>query len=129
MARLGMRTPKVAAVPGVETARRFRIVAKLRTTLAAGFWLLSLGPLAFAHGDVRHVLGIVREVDADHVVVETKDGGRESIRTNSDTRYFQGDVAAKPDELKVGDRIVVHATQSDPPTAKTIRFSASKAAK
>ena len=104
-------------------------MAKLRTALVAGLWLISLGPPAFAHGEMRHVLGIVREVGADHVVVETKDGGRESILTNSDTRYFQGDAAAKPDEVKVGDRIVVHATHSDPPTAKTIRFSAPKAAK
>jgi hypothetical protein len=91
-----------------------------RTALAAGLWLVSL---VFAHGDMRHVLGTVREVGADRVVVETRDGRTESILTNADTRYFRGDVAAKPDELRAGDRIVVHATPADPPTAKTIRFS------
>jgi hypothetical protein len=101
----------------------------MRTTLVAGLWLLSLGSLALAHGEMRHVLGIVREVDADHVVVETKSGAKESFLTNADTRYFQGDAAAKPEELEVGDRIVVHATHSDPPTAKTIRFSTPKTAK
>ncbi len=100
---------------------------RLRTALAVGLWLLSHAPPVFAHGEMRHVLGTVREVGTNRVVVETKDGGTESILTNADTRYFRGDAAAKPDELKAGDRIVVHATQTDPPTAKTIRFSTPKA--
>jgi Domain of unknown function (DUF5666) len=98
-------------------------------TLAAGVLLISLGSAVFAHGEMKHVLGIVREIGADHVVVETKDGAKESITTDANTRYFRGDAAAKSDELKVGDRIVVHATNSDPPTAKTIRFSTPKTAK
>jgi hypothetical protein len=99
---------------------------RLRTALAVGLWLISLAPAVFAHGEMRHVLGTVREVGTDRVVVETKDGGTESILTNADTRYFRGDVAAKPGELQAGDRIVVHATKTDPPTAKTIRFSTPK---
>jgi len=78
---------------------------------------------------MKHVLGTVREVAADHVVVETKDGGKESIAVDGSTRYFRGDASVKPGDLKVGDRVVVHATPSDPPTAKTIRFSSAGAAK
>ncbi len=120
-----MRRSKVAPA---GRSMSLEMVERLRTVLAAGFWLISLASLVFAHGNMKHVLGVVREIGADHVVVETQDGGRESILTNAETRYFQGDAAAKPDELKVGDRIVVHATHSDPPTAKTIRFASPKAA-
>ena len=101
----------------------------LPRVLATALWLVSLAPLVLAHGDLKHVLGTVREVGADRVVVETRDGGKESIAINADTKYYRGDATAKPDELKVGDRVVVHATQSDPPTAKAIRFSTPKSAK
>jgi hypothetical protein len=83
----------------------------------------------FAHGDMKHVLGTVREIAADHVVVETKDGGKESVAVDGSTQYFRGDAPAKPGDLKVGDRVVVHATPSTPLTAKTIRFSSPAAAK
>ncbi len=95
---------------------------------ATGLSLVLLASAAYAHGDMRHVLGTVREVTADHIVVETKAGEKESIATDGATRYFHGDAAAKPGDLEVGDRVVVHATQSDPPTAKTIRFATPKAA-
>jgi hypothetical protein len=100
---------------------------KLITTVALA---LALGAsTVFAHGEMKHVLGIVREIGADQVVVDTKDGGKESITVDGGTQYFRGDAPAKPGDLKVGDRVVVHATPSNPPTAKTIRFSSSAAAK
>ena len=100
---------------------------KFRTTLALALSLTA--STVFAHGDMKHVLGTVSEIAADHVVVETKDGGKESIAVDGSTQYFRGDAPVKPGELKVGDRVVVHATPSNPPTAKTIHFSSPAAAK
>ena len=99
---------------------------KFRTTLALALLTAST---VFAHGEMKHVLGTVREIAADQVVIETKDGGKESITVDGNTRYFHGDAPAKAGDLKVGDRVVVHATHSNPPTAQSIRFSASAAAK
>jgi hypothetical protein len=96
--------------------------------LGTGLSLVLLASAVSAHGDMRHVLGTVRDISANHIVVETKSGEKESIVTDPATRYFHGDAAAKPADLQVGDRVVVHATQSDPPTAKTIRFATPKAA-
>src|SRR5262245_22490488 len=100
---------------------------KFRSTLA--LVLLLTASAVFAHGEMKHVLGTVREIGADQVVVETKDGGKESITVDGSTRYCQGDTPAKPGDLKVGDRVVVHATHSNPPTAQTIRFSSPAAGK
>jgi hypothetical protein len=100
---------------------------KFRTTLALALSLTA--STVFAHGDMKHVLGTVREIAADQVIVETKDGGKQSITVDGNTRYFQRDAPAKPGDLKVGDRVVVHATPSNPPTAQTIRFSSPAAAK
>jgi len=105
------------------------MVEKARATSALVLLLSVLASAAFAHGDLRHVLGTVREIAADHVVVETKEGAQESIAIDGGTRYFRGDAPAKPNELTVGDRVVVHATHSDPATAKTIRFSSPAAGK
>ena len=102
---------------------------RLRTTRNLTLSLIVLATVVFAHGDMKHVLGTVREIAADHVVVETKDGAKESIAVDGSTRYFRGDASVKPGALKVGDRVVVHATPSDPPMAKTIRFSSPEAAK
>ena len=82
---------------------------------------------ARAHGSQRHVLGTVSEIDATHLVVKTNDGKTESILRNTNTKYVHGESAATADDLKVGDRVVVHASPSgNPPTATTIRFSTPK---
>ncbi|HSD11531.1 MAG TPA: hypothetical protein VLF14_11120 [Candidatus Binatia bacterium] len=82
---------------------------------------------ASAHGTQRHVLGTVSELDATHLVVKTNDGKSQSILRNTKTKYVHGKSAATADDLKVGDRVVVHASASgDPPTATTIRFSTPK---
>jgi len=80
-----------------------------------------------AHGSQKHVLGTVTELDATHLVIETNDGKTESILRNADTKYVHGTSPAAADDLKVGDRVVVHASPGGkPPTATTIRFSSPK---
>jgi uncharacterized protein DUF5666 len=98
-------------------------------TTLAGLALVCLVGVsaAMAHGSQKHVLGTVTELDATHLVVETSDGKTESILRNADTKYVHGEKAAAADDLKVGDRVVVHASPAgNPPTAKTIRFSSPK---
>ena len=99
------------------------------TTAASVIALVSilwLASPAVAHGNMKHVLGTVSAVDAAHVVVKTKDGRSESILRDSGTKYFRGDATAKPEDLAIGDRVVIHATLGDPPTAKTIKFAPPK---
>jgi Domain of unknown function (DUF5666) len=103
-------------------------------TNGSDLWLTLLGlaclvcvSSARAHGSQRHVLGTVSELDATQLVVKTNDGKTQSILRNADTKYVHGESAATADDLKVGDRVVVHASPSgDPPTATTIRFSTPK---
>jgi hypothetical protein len=88
------------------------------------FVVLVFPALAFAHGSGRHIMGTVADVDAQHVVVKTKDGKTQSVLVNDKTTYSKGKAAATSADLKVGDRIVVHTTgKGDPLTAGEIHFS------
>ena len=78
----------------------------------------------FAHGGGRHIMGTVADVDAQHVVVKTKDGKTQSVQVNDQTTYRKGKATATSADLKVGDRVVVHTTgKGDPLTAGEIHFS------
>ena len=80
--------------------------------------------LVFAHGNETHVMGTVAALDAQHVVVKTKDGETTSILLHKETKYHKGKAAATGADLKVGDRVVVHATgKGDTLTASEIRFA------
>ena len=69
-------------------------------------------------------MGTVADVDAQHVVVKTKDGKTQSVRVTDQTTYRKGKATATSADLKVGDRVVVHTTgKSDPLTAGEIHFS------
>src|SRR5215510_11056574 len=78
----------------------------------------------FAHGGGLHIMGTVADVDAQHVVVKTKDGKTQSGLVNDQTTYRKGKAAATSADLKIGDRVVVHTTgKGDPLTAGEIHFS------
>src|SRR5438093_2784854 len=97
---------------------RVRIAGGVATL--AGLALVSIVGVSsvMAHGSQKHVLGTVTQLDATHLVVETNGGKTESILRNADTKYVRGGGPAAADDLKVGDRVVVHATPGgNPPTA------------
>jgi ribosomal protein S1 len=80
--------------------------------------------LALAHGDRPHVMGTVKALDAQQIVVQTKEGKTISIHLNEATKYRKEKATATRADLKVGDRVVVHATsEGDTLTASEIRFS------
>jgi hypothetical protein len=82
--------------------------------------------LAFAHGGATHVMGTVVTLDAEHVVVKTKDGKTLSILLTKETKYRKGKATATDADLKVGARVVVEATgEGDTLTASEIRFASS----
>ena len=86
--------------------------------------VLALHTLAFAHGGGVHIMGVVTDMDAQHLVVKTKDGKTQSVQVNDQTTYRKGKTTAASADLKVGDRVVVHTTgKDDPLTAGEIHFS------
>ncbi|HJY81413.1 MAG TPA: DUF5666 domain-containing protein [Candidatus Binatia bacterium] len=95
-----------------------------RIGMLAVFIVLFFHTPVFAHGGGLHIMGTVTDVDAQHVVVKTKDGKTQSVQVNDQTTYRKGKATATSADLQVGDRVVVHTTgKGDPLTAKEIHFS------
>jgi hypothetical protein len=62
---------------------------------------------AYAHGNAEHVMGVLKDVAADHVAVQTQDGKLVKVGLDSDTAVIQGEKRIDRTALKVGERVVV----------------------
>lgn len=88
---------------------------------------------AFAHGDKKHVVGTVEKINADSVVVKTRDGKSVEVKLVAATAYVslidKINKPAKISDLAVGDRVVIHATpKGETLEADEITFSPASAA-
>jgi hypothetical protein len=84
-----------------------------------------LASVAFAHGDKKHVMGTLEKINADSVIVKQADGKSVEVKLVAGTMYVTRDgKAAKPSDLAVGDRVVIHATPTgDTLSADEVKFS------
>jgi len=106
----------------------------MNTSMKTGlFFLLAVSllaaSLALAHGDKKHVMGTVEKINADSVVVKTKEGKSVEVKLIAATVYLSHsgneDKPAKFLDLAVGDRVVIHATpKGETLEANEIKFSA-----
>ena len=100
----------------------------VKKTLTLVGLLLAFALPMLAHGDKKHVIGTVEKINADSVVVKTSAGKSVEVKLTSATAYVSGAgeqaKPAKPSDLAVGDRVVIHATpKGDTLTADEVKFS------
>lgn len=73
--------------------------------------------LAFAHGDEQHVMGTVTKITETTITVEVAAKQGETKKTSvtvtvlSSTKFEKMDAVATIKDLKVGDRVVIHAAK------------------
>jgi hypothetical protein len=65
--------------------------------------------LIFAHGNEKHVMGTIKAIGPDSISVETTTHQIETVQVTKDTKFVRGGTASTIQELKVGDRVVIHA--------------------
>jgi hypothetical protein len=100
---------------------------KLRfLAIFALFGLMATG--AFAHGDKKHVSGVVEKINADSVIVKSPDAKSVEVKLVASTIYTLrinlADKPAKLTDLAVGDHVVIHATpKGDTLEAAEVKFS------
>ncbi len=97
------------------------------TTLAMVFAVAAMNDLqVLAHeGHDHKVMGTVTMAAADHVMLKTTDAKDVTVLITKDTKVTLNKQAVKPQDLKVGTRIVITAVEEHKVMkAKTIQVSA-----
>jgi hypothetical protein len=80
--------------------------------LSAAFLSGLLAVSAFAHGGAEHVTGFARTITATSVTVETTDHKMVTILLRPTTEIKKSGAKAKIGDLKVGDRVLIHAEEN-----------------
>jgi Domain of unknown function (DUF5666) len=71
--------------------------------------ILTLALASFAHGTDKHVMGTVTKISDTEITVQTQDNQTQVIKITPDTSFVKGGASSSLKELKVGDRVVIHA--------------------
>jgi uncharacterized protein DUF5666 len=71
--------------------------------------LIVFTSVAFAHGTYTHVMGTVTKITDTEVTVETADKQVTVVKIAANTSFLKSGAAATLKDLKVGDRVVIHA--------------------
>ena len=95
-----------------------------RRVLIAALMCATLSLFSYAHEGMIHVMGTVTAVTDKSVTVETTDKKSVEVGLTGTTSYLKGSQPATLKELKVGDRVVIHAVKvKDALVAHEVRFS------
>lgn len=101
--------------------------------LAAVVFLVFSASTVRAHGDEIHVMGTISKIDGTTITVTGSDGTSKSVVLDPETKFIKKSSPAKREDLKVGDRVVIHAKEvsntlhatevkiGDAPKATTLR--------
>lgn len=81
----------------------------LRSSIATTVLILILSTIVLAHGDQLHVMGTVTKIDAGSITVKTTTGEVKMVMVLPTTKFLRGTAAATAQDVKVGDRVVIHA--------------------
>lgn len=79
-----------------------------RILLLAGVVVFVAGAV-FAHGKEQHVKGTVTAIKDGSITVQTKAKDPVTVATSPATKYEKSGAAAGLADLRVGDRVVIHA--------------------
>jgi len=89
------------------TTTKLKIQIALLAVLALGL----LPAIASAHGGEEHVLGTVTKVSDTSVTVKTTAGKIVEVGFDAKTTYARAKMPGQKADVKVGDRIVIHAVE------------------
>jgi hypothetical protein len=85
---------------------------KMSHRLITALLALAVATTLFAHGGEEHITGIVKAIAAGSVTVETLKHETVMVLFTPKMEVTKSKVAAKITDLKVGDRVVIHAMKN-----------------
>jgi Cu/Ag efflux protein CusF len=91
---------------------------------------LAFAIIAFAHGNMEHILGAVTAVSDHSITLKTTGGETKTIEVVAGTKLVKGDAAVTLKDIHVGDRVAIHAGNRDGKLqAEEIKIGVAPAAK
>jgi preprotein translocase subunit YajC len=89
--------------------------------------LFALSLMAVAHGKEKHVMGTVTSISDTSITVETTAKKSVTVEVTDKTKFEKSTAAATLKDLKVGDKVVIHAdVAGDKLIANEVHFGAMK---
>ena len=99
----------------------------MKRTIAVVALLFALSVMALAHGKEKHVMGTVTSISDTSITVQTKDKKSVAVDVSDNTKFEKSGSAATVKDLKVGDKVVIHAVVSgDKLVANEVHFGPMK---
>jgi hypothetical protein len=97
----------------------------MKRTVAVVTLLFALSLIALAHGKEKHVMGTVTSISDSSLTVETTAKKSVTVQVSDKTKFEKSGAAATLKDLKVGDKVVIHADVSgDMLVAHEVHFGA-----
>jgi hypothetical protein len=84
---------------------------RIQVAILAVVSVALLTTIATAHGGEEHVVGTVTKVSDTAVTVKTTAGKTVEVGFDAKTTYQRAKQPIQKSDIKVGDRIVIHATE------------------
>jgi len=82
----------------------------MRSTMAMAVLGTLLAPaLAGGHEAGLHARGTIKEIAPDHVVLTMTEGKDQTYALGPDTKFVRGEAPARREEVRAGERAVIHA--------------------
>ena len=101
---------------------------KIQVAFLAIVSLALLPTIAIAHGGEEHVTGTVTKISDTSVTVKTTAGKTVEVGFDAKTTYAQGKATIQKTDIKVGDKIVIHAEEvNEKLVAHTVEIGAATA--
>ena len=85
----------------------------MKRIIAVVALLFTLSLIVFAHGNEKHVMGTVTNISDTSITVETAAKKSVTVEVSDKTKFEKSGAAATLKDLKVGDKVVIHADVSD----------------
>lgn len=82
----------------------------MKRTITAFALILALSAIAFAHGNEKHVMGTVTSIADNSITVQTTSKKTVTVTVSASTNFQKSGSPASLKDLKVGDKVVIHAT-------------------
>lgn len=95
----------------------------MKRTVAVVALLFALSVMALAHGKEKHVMGKVTSTSDNSITVETTSKKSVTVELSDTTKFEKSGAPATLKDLKVGDKVVIHADVSgDKLVANEVHF-------